>query len=917
MPVEYRLLGPVEVRVDGRPVNLGGRKQKSVLATLALRVNEVVSVDRLMAAVWGEEGADRAPNTLHVYVYNLRRLLEPGAGKGVIESVAPGYVLRAAADDVDAVRFERLVAAARAQTDDPAATSDRYREAAACWGGRALADLAAEPFAGAEIARLEALRVDAMEERIEIDLALGRHRDLIGELEALIAEHPWRERLRAQLMVALYRSGRQADALAAYADARRALVEDLGITPSTQLQDLERAVLTHDPSLDAPAPAGAARDAIVRRPAARPAVVRAASAFVGRREERDRVPELLRASPLVSLVGPGGVGKTRLALEVAAELRDVPVDEAVVVELAAITDPADVALRVADAAGLARVDGSAAGVASALHGRRALLVLDTCEHVLDGAAALVTEVLSRAPGCRVLTTTREALALPAELVWLVARLPAEDAERLFVERARAIDPSFPLAAGESPAVAELVGRLDGLPLAIELAAARVRTMSPEEISARLVGRLSLLGRAGRGGEPRHQTLRATLDWSHALLAPEEQAVFRQMAVFAGGFGLDAAEAVCRLPGAHDVVDVTDRLVAKSLVTSERHGAVTRFRLLESMREYAAERLTDAGEERETAARHAGWFGGLAAENAAAMSARHSAATLSRLDRDRDNLLAALAFRIDGHDDAGALALADALVPYWTRRGRLAEARSWLARVVDATRPSPRPELVRAVAALASVELDLGDADGAAAHAADAVATAESLGLDRQARLARCLLGRAYQAQGRIDEAERLARDSLGDAERAGDAHGAAVAFRDLGSLARKRGDARGARAAFEQGLARFQQASGAGPDPGRLHDREQSAVIVELGVLAGEQGDVARAEHLLAESLALAEARGNVLGVVECLLALAAVAHQEGDTARVTELLDAVGAAERAADVALPPALAADRDELAAITRGA
>ena len=453
MTVEYRLLGPVEVLIDGRPVNLGGRKQRSVLATLALRVNEVVSSERLMNAVWGDEGADRATNNLQVYIYNLRRLLEPGAGKGAITSRPPGYVLNADVGDVDAARFERLVSAARARSGDPEGASDSYREADACWQGGALADLATEPFAAAEITRLESLRVDALEERIELDLGLGRHRQLVGELEALIALHPFRERLYAQLMVALYRSGRQADALAAFAEARRALVEELGISPSRLLQDLERAVLTQAPALDAPAtppsggaapdhpgrpdPSGGRRrdepgrdrsgaapgDEPRRRDRVRVPVPRAMSSFVGRAADREQVMALLRVSPLVSLVGPGGAGKTRLALEVAAAVTDGLVDDVVFTELAGITEPGQVASRVADGLGLAALDDSPATVAGDLADRRTLLVLDTCEHVLDGVAGLVEEVLSRAPECRVLATTREVLGVPAELVWLVGPLP--------------------------------------------------------------------------------------------------------------------------------------------------------------------------------------------------------------------------------------------------------------------------------------------------------------------------------------------------------------------------------------------------------------------------------------------------------------------------------------------------------------
>ncbi len=571
--MEFRLLGPLEVAGDdGAEVALGGPRPRAVLALLLLSANEAVSVDRLIDGVWGESPPASAAGALQVHVHSLRKTL----GTDRIVTRAPGYLVRVEPGELDVQRFEQLLA-----DGDP-------HGALELWRGEALADVAFEPFAQAEAARLEEMRLAALEARIDADLDAGRHRALAGELDVLAAAHPHRERLQAQRMLALYRGGRQADALAAYREAREAL-DELGLEPSAELRGLERRMLEQDPSL-----------AVAERGAAIP---RAATTLIGRRLERAAAQALLGRpdTRLLTLTGTGGSGKTRLALALADERKD-----AVFVDLSPLADASLLLATIAAALDLGDVSGrEAETLRDALSGQPPLLVLDNLEH-LPEAFADVARLLETAPELRILATSRTPLRIEAEREYRVPPLAVpelgvetaaeadSDAVRLYVERARVELPDFELTDANANAVARICRALDGLPLAIELAAARVRVLGPEGTAKRLGERLSLLTRSAPDLPERQRSLRATIDWSYRLLDEPAAHVFRALSVFAGGATLDAVEAVA--DPETDVPAALAALLDSGLVNHDAPGGEPRFAMLETIREFAAAELRDAGEE---------------------------------------------------------------------------------------------------------------------------------------------------------------------------------------------------------------------------------------------------------------------------------------------------------------------------------
>src|SRR6266704_2954258 len=536
--MEIGLLGPLVVTRDDRPLGLGGAQPRLLLALLALDPGRVVGVDRLVDGIWGANLPGEPANALQVVVSRLRRALAPDQ---VVVSRPPGYLLAIDPERVDAVRFERLAAAGRAAiaAGDAERASGLLQAALDLWRGDALADFPGVPTARAAATRLEELRLAALEDRIEVDLGLGRQARVIGELQALVEREPLRERLHAQLMRALYATGRQADALGAYQRARAVLAERAGLDPGPELRRLEAHLLAQDPALAiapelpdaAPPEPGAAADVAPRAPGATAAVAPSnlpapLTSFVGREEEIAQVRKLLGRGRLVTLVGPGGAGKTRLALEAVTRLLaggEVGRDGAWLVELASLRDPALLPGAVLDAVSprveLARLEAPAAGGEGggaarrplrALANRHLLLILDNCEHLVEAAANLVETILGACPGVRVLATSREALRVPGELRLPVPALPmppedlddpeellAFDAGRLFVERARAVVPSLELGASQARAIVEICRRLDGLPFAIELAAARVNVLPVAELAARLHDRFRLLTTGAR------------------------------------------------------------------------------------------------------------------------------------------------------------------------------------------------------------------------------------------------------------------------------------------------------------------------------------------------------------------------------------------------------------------------------------
>ncbi|MGY1609464.1 BTAD domain-containing putative transcriptional regulator [Geodermatophilus sp. SYSU D00700] len=586
--VRFSVLGPLRVEDGAGPLAVGGHKPRTLLAVLLVARGDVVPADRLVAAVWGDTPPDGALTALRAYVSRLRGVLGTAAP---LRHQPPGYSLSLEDATLDAAEFEQRVRSARAA----AAAGDHGRALAdldaalGLWRGDALAEFADEEFAAPEVARLTELRTAAAADRADALVELGRPAEALPELEALVRAHPSWERPAVTLMRARYATGRQADALAAFHELRTRLDEELGVEPAAPARELYRRILVHDPALAAtPSPGN---------------LPRRASGFVGREREVERVLAALRAGPLVTLTGVGGAGKSRLAVEVAARDRTRFADGVWLCELAALPEGSPVGDAVSAALGIRQRSGLSIEqtVLEYLRGRALLLVVDNCEHVLPHAAALVAEIVQHCPRVVVLATSREPLGVEGEQVWPVPPLPLEDATALFVQRARAATPDFRLDPAAADAVAAICARLDGLPLGIELAAARMRVMSPAEVARRLDG-APLLG-GGRGPVPRHQSLVAAIEWSYRLLPEPEQRLFRGMSVFAGAPDLRAVHRVVDPEATEDdVLDRLTRLVDRSMVEA-RSGVHSRYRLLETLRAYGRRRTEAAGEAPGLARRH--------------------------------------------------------------------------------------------------------------------------------------------------------------------------------------------------------------------------------------------------------------------------------------------------------------------------
>jgi predicted ATPase/DNA-binding SARP family transcriptional activator len=657
--MRFEILGPTTVLgEDGEPVALGGPRMRGLLTLLALDAGRVVGAERLVDALYGEQPPDGVANALQSQVSRLRKVL----GRDRVEFHPAGYRLAAAPQDVDARRFEGLAAEGRQALGhgDPRRAAALLREALDLWRGAALADA---PLARSAAAGLEELRVAVTEDRVQADLELGRHRELAPELRQLVAAHPLRERLRAQLMRSLYGSGRQAEALTAYEEARRILDDELGVEPGAELAAAHLAVLRADPSLGAAAPA-----------AGRQGVRAQLTSFVGRDEELRQVGAELAEVRLVTLIGPGGAGKTRLAQEAAGRITG----DVCFVQLASVTDATELpkallaALDIRDTlltGGDRPVADPVDRLLSALAERELLLVLDNCEHVVGAVAGLADLLLASSPFLRILVTSREALGIIGECVVPVTplRLPPPEAGdpldypavRLFADRAAAVRRGFTVNAENAAQVTGICRSLDGLPLAIELAAARLRTLSVADVASRLDDRFRLLARGNRTAAPRHQTLRAVVAWSWDLLDDGEQRMARRLTVFAGGAVPEAAERVCGLPE-----EVLFSLAEKSLV----EVVDGRYRMLETIRAFCAEKLAESGESEQVREAHADWYLALVTEADRHLRTREQLGWLARLDDESGDLAAAVRWTGEaGRVELGLRMLARS-AGYWWMRG---------------------------------------------------------------------------------------------------------------------------------------------------------------------------------------------------------------------------------------------------------
>ncbi|MEU5990626.1 BTAD domain-containing putative transcriptional regulator [Spirillospora sp. NPDC047418] len=652
------ILGPLVVTDQGRDVVVGGARLRALLVRLALEPGRTVGAEALVQALWPEGGP--GVHALQALVSRLRRCLPDGR----LRSVPGGYVLDA--ESVDAPEFERLAGEGkRALRDgDAEAAAKRLREALRLWRGDALVDAAGLPFADAAAVRLEALRVSAVEDRVAAELAAGGDpAPLVAELEELAALHPLRERPRALLVEALHRGGRSAEALAAFEQFRGVLADELGADPGEELQDAYLTVLRA-------APRERARGNLRVPP----------TSFVGRESECAWVARALWDGRLVTLVGPGGAGKTRLATKVGDDLAGRFPGGVWLVELAAVHDPADVPGAVAGVLGLR--DGTHRLV-EALSADETLIVLDNCEHVVDAAARLADELLGACPSLRVLATSRERLGVGGEALCPVPPLEARSSAELFAERAAVVRPGF---AADEQAVEEICRRLDGLPLAIELAAARLRSMSLEQLAARLDDRFRLLTGGSRTALPRHRTLRAVVAWSWDLLDEPERRFAERLSVFSGTI---TPESAAKVTGARDSLELLDSLVDRSLLQGV-DGPEPRFRMLETIREYGLEQLAGAVEIGKTRDAHVQCFLELAEQAEPHLRRPEQLAWIRLLTAERDNLLAALQHAVDEGDAEAAVRMGAALATFWMIQGDHAEAARRLRLALTVPRPRPVP-----------------------------------------------------------------------------------------------------------------------------------------------------------------------------------------------------------------------------------
>ncbi|MEU4454022.1 BTAD domain-containing putative transcriptional regulator [Nocardioides sp. NPDC023903] len=757
--IRFGLLGTFETTIDGDTVKVPGSAERALLAVLLLARGRIVPASALIDRLWADSSLPADPlNALQLRVSKLRRVFK-NAGLDLVQRDGGGY--RAAVDpgSIDAEDFERRIRRVRASVAGAGSPTDddlgAYDAALGLWRGDALADFATEPWAVPESVRLEDLRRTAYAERAQIALSLGRHAEVVTDLEPLLRTDPTHEAMAGLLMVALYRAGRQADALEVFTRTRTTLDADLGLEPSASLRSLHERVLRQDPSL------GSSGEVTLSTPATGPHRPRSGlsnlptdlTPLVGREELLASLSERVGTSRLTTLVGPGGSGKTVLGLQTAQRVADRFPDGTFLVRLAAIRSREHIVPAVAAAVAMPQ-DGSAIDLqerlADFLADKHLLLVIDNCEHLVDHVATLVEQLLTRCPRLTVIATSREPLALPSEVQTLVGPLPTplddDDAEaiaatasvQLLIRRIATVLPGIETDQEEAYAPLGRIARaLDGMPLALELAAARAASLSPSDLADRLDQRFTLLTSGARTAEDRQRTLRATVDWSYDLLDDLEKRVFEGLAVFHGGWTLTAAEQILAddETDSNQIIHAVGRLVEQSLIVAER-GPVTRYRMLETLREYAADRLAQTGRNDALATRHAHYFSQVAERSAHALRGLGDARARHLLVDEQANVRSAIAW-LEGPagDIDAALRLAGHLGLFW-HQGRHLEGRRILRRLLEQERGSdtaraaalqavslverpracvvhPHPRCAEAARDSLAIFLEDGDADGAA------------------------------------------------------------------------------------------------------------------------------------------------------------------------------------------------------------
>ena len=835
--VEVRLLGPVDLVVDGASVCPSASKIRVLLALLALDAGTPQSSEALADRLWAGEPPATAGSVLRTYISQLRRLLPDGDER--IRRIGDGYVLRLAPGELDTDRFDSLTAAAAALDCSPYDGARLLREALSLWRGLPLVELADDPRAQAAVAGLEANRWAAVEALADAELKLGLHDHVVSDLEEAVRQTPLREQLVARLMLALYRAGRQADALAAFQRLRRALVDDLGLEPSTELRHLEAAVLDQDPSLDPP----------VRALGNLPVPL---TTSIGRDEAVAELVAALGSARLVTLTGAGGTGKTRLAIEVARVADDRP-DGAWFVDLSALREPADVATAVLDALGVEQRpdEDPAETVRHVLGERRALVVLDNCEHLVGACADLATAVLGTAPSVAIIATSRTSLGVPGELVWPVEplkvpprngpadQIAASPAARLLGERIAAARGGRWPGEEEWPAVAKLCRRLDGLPLAIEIVAAQAATLSIADLAE--IAPLQVAWAGSAPGAPRHhRSLAACVGWSLDLLDAEHRRLFEAVCLLRGPFSAGAAAAVAGVPDEQTALLDLAELARCSLVQPVP-GRTSHFRVLETVRQVVRPTVDEA---RATEALDGlvTWAAAWGESVEPALRGPDAARILDDLDAERDVLRTALEHGLAQPDPTGAVRIAASISALWAHRGYLLEGQTWLTRALAVASGVEVGRRIRLLVAAGSHLVTIGDLEGFRAHVEQALALARAEGAADDVLRVLLWAGRAADIHDDHSSAAALYDEARRLAEIAGDHSSMASALMGLGDVAAARAHLDEAATLHLRALAEFRAAQD-------VHGEGQALLnVAEVDRRAGRIADAERGFRAAAAS---------------------------------------------------------------------
>lgn len=854
--MEVRTLGPLEVMVEGRPVEVGSPSMRLLLALLLANAGRVVSLDRLAEDMWEGNPPPTARHTLQGYVYRLRRALGQEGWRLVTRH--PGYSLKVTAEETDAGRFERMWRRGRTLSAEGrfAEAADVLAEGLSLFRGEVLADVPEVAALTPERTRLAEIRLAALEDRIESELAAGRAAEVAAELETLVEEYPYREKMWGQLMVALYRCGRQADALRAYQRVRDVLGSELGIEPSPWLSGLEEQILIQGEAI---------ADSVVELtvPSNLPLP---RTPLLGREREVADLMGILGLHRLVTVVGAPGCGKTRLAVETADRVRQIFPHGVFYVSLAELEETPLVASAVATSLGVWAPDRpSEEAVVDHLRTRRVLLVLDNFEHILEGAP-IVGRLLDAAPRLAVLVTSRSPLRVTGEREYPLDALPVPSAAEvesstdasefpalmLFAERAAAVRPGFELTKDNARLVRDVVGLVDGVPLALELAASRLKGMTLAELCARLGEGIELLVRGTVDGPVRHRTVSEAIGWSYDLLDPPAQELFRCLGVFRGSFDPESVGAVAGR-STPEVTDPLFALVETSLVNGPPVDGPARYGLLETVRHFARHRLELSGELETAAVRHVAHYAALVEEAEPRLTQVGQAVWLDRLEQERPNLFAAMRSAGESGDWDIALTMAGRLWRFWQLRGPLAEGRTWLEELLaraDAASLASRAKALNGLGGICYWQGDLDGAEDAYRRAVDAELGPDDWWLEYEALLGlvitiACHRGSPEEALPLEERYQSLLAQHLDDLAAAG--YGMATS-----ALVRMfLGDLEGSRRLSEQ-LLEITRTMGE-----RWYEGQ---TLGALGVTSLLQKDFPRAEAELAEALELSVELNDQLG---------------------------------------------------------